>query len=111
MLKQAIRAGARKFGVGFVNTDRFGVDPDHDLHRFAASRPIKAIFDVGGNFGQTALRYLAAFPTATVYTFEPVPDSFQRMQRAVSGKDAIRAFNLALGAEPGKADIRLAADS
>ncbi|MGH9913837.1 MAG: FkbM family methyltransferase, partial [Pyrinomonadaceae bacterium] len=107
MIKQSLKSGARKLGINLTNTERLGVDLELDLARFAAGIPIATIFDVGGNFGQTATRFALAFPTATIFTFEPVPTSFERLVKAVEHNDRIKAFNIALGETAGSVSMNL----
>lgn len=98
---------AKTLGFSLTTTERLGVDPDLDLARFTVDNPLRTIFDVGGNFGQTALQFAASFPTATIYTFEPVPSSFQRLQKAVEGQKRIKSFNLGLGEVAGSMSMNL----
>jgi FkbM family methyltransferase len=39
------------------------------------------IFDVGAHTGETARKYRARFPDATIYCFEPFPDSIAALER------------------------------
>jgi FkbM family methyltransferase len=58
---------------------------------------IKTIFDVGAYIGLTAMEFSDAFPSATVFAFEPVSDSFRKMQQVLIGKPDIRKYQIALG--------------
>lgn len=61
--------------------------------------PIRTVIDVGANIGQSTLQYLALFPEATVHAFEPLPDVFCELQRAVKPyAERVCAYNVALGA-------------
>ena len=97
MIKVALKRIARTLGVNFCSTDHLGVDLEVDLSRFTAEAPLRTIFDVGGNIGQTAIRFASAFPAAKIFTFEPVPATFNRLREAVKGYERIKAFNTALG--------------
>lgn len=46
---------------------------------------VRTIFDVGGNKGQTVLEYRGRFPEATIYSFEPFPDSYRQLTAACRG--------------------------
>ncbi len=107
MLKDLLKRAARKAGWNLCSADRLGVDPELDLARLTAGDPIRTVFDAGGNFGQSALRFAGAFPDATVFTFEPFPSSFARLQVAAAGHARIRPFNVALGAAPGTATLHV----
>lgn len=107
MIKGTLKRIARRFGINFCSTDHLGVDVELDLARLTANDPIRRIFDVGGNFGQTALRFASAFPGAMIFTFEPVPGSFSRLERAVQNHPRIKPFNTALGDTSGSIAMNL----
>ena len=67
------------------------------------------IFDVGANEGMTAITLAASFPEATVYAFEPVAATFRTLVENTSASHRIRPFNLALGARPRRARMRIKA--
>lgn len=93
--------------MNLCSTEHLGINMDIDLARLTASDPLRNIFDVGGNFGQTALQFASAFPEATIYTFEPVPTTFDRLKTAVQNNDRIEPFNIALGDTSGSTTINL----
>lgn len=106
-LKSTIKRIAARFGIYLANVDRFGIDVDLDLARLTSTAPLQTIFDVGANIGQTACRYATAFPASKIYSFEPVPTSFQRLQNAVKLLPQVTTFNCALGERVGNAQIHL----
>jgi len=65
------------------------------------------IFDVGANNGATALSFRRAFPSATVFAFEPVADTFRLLVERTSAQAGIKPFNLALGRKHGRARMRI----
>lgn len=44
----------------------------------------KIIFDVGANVGQTAATYRRIFPRSQIWSFEPFPDTFEKLRRSLS---------------------------
>ena len=62
VIKSIMKDGARRLGLYVASADRLGIDLDLDLARLTIDRPVRTIFDVGGNFGQSALRFASAFP-------------------------------------------------
>lgn len=89
---------------------RLGNDPIRDA-RYILGESVRTVFDIGANAGQTALRFAPAFPRATVYSFEPDPDTFRRLVAAVAHLPTVRPFNLALGSASGEARLfRFASD-
>lgn len=107
MITSTIKRIARSLGVNISSNDHLGVDVELDLLRLTAYDPLRSIFDVGGNFGQTALLFASAFPAATIFTFEPVPESFRLLQKAVDQNSRIKPFNVALGEAPGSTTMNL----
>lgn len=103
----SLKSFLRRHGVNICGTDHLGVDVEVDLQRLTATEPLRTIFDVGGNFGQSALRFSRAFPQARILTFEPVPDSFRKLQRNIAGRGGIEAFNHGFGDMPGSFEIQI----
>lgn len=106
-MKHTLKRIARKFGINFCSNDHLGVNVELDLARLTADAPLLRIFDIGGNFGQTALLFASAFPAATIYSFEPVPTSFSRLQKAVRRQSRIKSFNTAMGNTEGTVEMNL----
>ena len=101
----------RRIGLNFCSTDRLGVDVEVDLARLETEEPFTTIFDVGGNFGQSALKFARAFPEATVLSFEPVPDSFRQHVSRTAKMPNVQAFNFGFGDAPGRLQIQIQPDS
>jgi len=68
--------------------------------------PVRTVFDVGANVGAWATLAATTLPGATVYAFEIVPATFDRLRQATQGRQAIRCFNLGLGDHVGMLSIR-----
>jgi FkbM family methyltransferase len=56
----------------------------------------KIIFDLGANRGDTVEKYLELFPAATIYAFEPFPDSFQILQDRYRDNPRVNCYALAI---------------
>ncbi len=59
------------------------------------------IFDIGANLGQSIERYSKYFPNKKIYSFEPAPDTFNRMKKKIENteefkKGDIKLFNIAI---------------
>jgi FkbM family methyltransferase len=96
-MKELIKKLARRMNLIVVHECVFGVSPEVDLKRLTHSRPIRTIFDVGGNHGQSAVRFCREFPQTELYTFEPVPANYRILQSAIAPFSQIRPFNIGLG--------------
>jgi FkbM family methyltransferase len=103
----SLKSFLRRLGVNLCGTDHLGVDVELDLQRLTAAEPLRMIFDVGGNFGQSAIRFSRAFPKARILSFEPVPGSFRKLQANIAGLGGIEAFNHGFGDVPGSFEIQI----
>jgi FkbM family methyltransferase len=77
---------------------------DQDYHFPEDIKP-KAIFDLGSNIGCTALYFSVQYPEATIYCFEPDPDTFVHLKRNISSQPNIKAFNVAVAGKDGEFDF------
>lgn len=59
------------------------------------------IIDVGANSGQFTKASNYFYPTAQIYTFEPLEDHFLKIQQTFSKMQSIKVYNLAIGNEEG----------
>jgi FkbM family methyltransferase len=58
---------------------------------------IKTIIDIGANEGQFIDKISKILPGVNIYSFEPLKDSFIKLEKKISDKKNITAFNFALG--------------
>lgn len=63
---------------------------------------IVTILDVGANVGDFAFTVRPIFPLAHIFSFEPLPDSYDAMLRNLAGARRFTALNLALGDQSGE---------
>lgn len=63
------------------------------------TKNIKTIFDIGANQGQFAIAAKYRFPDSTIYSFEPVPETYETLSRNVSAIKGIHTFNFGLGSK------------
>lgn len=90
-------------GLGVLNNQDFKVSGEDYLIRSVLPTMITSeepvLLDVGANQGDYSLALKAKFANAKVYSFEPHPRSFQRLEVAARGQ--LVARNMALGSAPG----------
>lgn len=67
--------------------------------------PIKIIFDVGANIGQTAERFRSSFPQAEIFCFEPFRKNFEALKQNLGRQPKIKPFQIALGDFSGQKDL------
>lgn len=57
---------------------------------------VSTVFDVGANVGQSATEYHKFFPSAQIYCFEPVPETFHKLEQNTRGINRITGVNCAV---------------
>lgn len=100
MFKKLVRSALGRFGLQLQRTRK----PDQGTNSGASEQTlwlrefgINTVLDIGANAGQFAEYIGKLFPDAMVYSFEPLPDCFEKLQSKMAGAINFRAFNLALG--------------
>jgi FkbM family methyltransferase len=63
------------------------------------------ILDIGSNIGSSILFFHELFPNATIYGFEPHPETFRVLEKNVSGIPSVKIFNYGLGAADAELSI------
>lgn len=76
-----------------------------DQRALFSNNPPETIFDVGANIGYVSKHYRKCFPGATVWAFEPTPDTCAVLQDYVKGDSRVRVEQLALSNESGEAEF------
>jgi FkbM family methyltransferase len=78
-----------------------GLDVVADIHKvYPYLGKIKTIFDVGANIGQTSRHFHQGFSNATIFSFEPIQQTFIQLQKNTADLTRIRYFNHAFGDKP-----------
>ena len=67
------------------------------------------IFDVGAYVGEITSIYKKTFPSSTIYSFEPFPESFQKLSQLCCDK-SVNAYNIAISDKDGKSVLRINTD-
>lgn len=95
-----------------IRLRRRGIDYEHFRNlrrRWLLDSRINTVLDIGANTGQFARLVHAVFPDAAIYSFEPLPDCFEPLAKALPGVLHFHPVNCALGAEEGTLEFRRAA--
>ncbi|MBC8111654.1 MAG: FkbM family methyltransferase, partial [Verrucomicrobia bacterium] len=73
---------------------------------FENDKPI-VIFDIGACEGESSIRYSRIFQVSSIYTFEPIPANFQRIEENIKHFQTtqIHPFQLCLSDTNGEADF------
>jgi FkbM family methyltransferase len=80
------------------------VDPFTSTSELRHPRP-NTVIDIGGNAGQFAEEIFRVFPGATVYSFEPLPDCYERLVALSAREPSLHTFQLALSDRAGEAEF------
>jgi FkbM family methyltransferase len=106
MLTKLLQKGLRKVGLLEAKKDiPFGVYWPYDLKYFLQEKSLETVFDVGANVGQTAKLITQHFPDSTIYSFEPVPRTFDLLTERMKPFANVKPVNIAFGEQAGQAEI------
>lgn len=99
ILKRIIRRIASDwFHVDIVSNRSFGYDILRDIATIANPSDVRVVLDVGANLGETTMEFASIFKSAVVYSFEPDPTTFNKLNaRAKPLQPRVRCFNVGLG--------------
>lgn len=102
MLKNGLQLNVNK-SQGDLTT-LFEVFIDEDYNFGNAGNEVKNIIDIGANVGFFSLYISIKYPNARIYSFEPFPDTFKRLNEhiALNNIENIKTYNLAVSDFDGK---------
>ena len=66
---------------------------------------VGTLVDAGANTGQFARHFLQQRAGSPAYSFQPLEDCFQELQRGMAGVPGFTAFNVALADSEGEVDF------
>jgi FkbM family methyltransferase len=69
----------------------------------------QTVIDIGGSHGQFAREVIKSFPSADVYTFEPIPECFAELQALAAKYTQIYPRKIALSDSPGFQEFNVSA--
>jgi FkbM family methyltransferase len=67
------------------------------------NRPCRTIFDLGAYQGEITQHYSELFPTAQIWSFEPFPQSYEKLTARFGANPRIKLVNAAVSGETGEA--------
>jgi FkbM family methyltransferase len=83
--------------------------PTGALKDFSTKLPNQSfdvIFDVGANVGQSTAEFVAAYPSASIWAFEPVTAAFEALVSSIPSGASVQTVQTAFGATDGEAVMR-----
>lgn len=105
MIKSIIKSLFNQFGLEIHKGKR--KDPFEDQEMLINSNETSVIFDVGAHTGTITVKYKKLFPKATIYCFEPTPDSFKILQQKALALDKVKTFQCAICDRIGKSKFHV----
>jgi FkbM family methyltransferase len=85
--------------------------PPRSLGNFLAGRDIDLVLDVGASTGNYGWTIRAGGYEGRICSFEPLSAAFARLEKRTAEDPAWSCLRLALGAQPGEAEINVAGNS
>lgn len=76
-------------------------DAFYDQKMLLRGDKVLTTFDVGANIGQTTAKYKTLFPESTIYSFEPLPESFERLCNKFERDNLVRPVQMAVADKTG----------
>lgn len=100
-----LRDWLREGGNGDAPQAAAASDP-FAVSEFPHPRP-NTVLDIGGSHGQFALEIFKAFPEATVYSFEPIPECYAELSALAAARPTLHPMEVALSDHEGTQELRL----
>jgi len=107
-VKALARRGANavlgRFGLQLtrVPTPTYEFEPrPADKYRWLGEFGFRTVLDVGAHEGESAIEFHRLFPEATVHSFEPLPDTFAKLEKNLAGAPRQHCHRMALGDRAG----------
>lgn len=112
-MNQLIKSAMERAGIYYAKRQYMpcGIDWLWDVRRIVRGRPVRTVFDVGANIGQTTRLIKERFPEAAVHAFEPVSSTYQSLERNVRHFLGVTCHRTALCERVGTATMTAASDS
>lgn len=85
-----------------------------DLHRYRPAPDklsylrlfdLKTVLDIGANVGQFGKEIRRMLPEATIYSFEPIKECFEKLNENMASDKNFKSFNFALGDKNEKSEM------
>ncbi len=93
------------FDYSIANLDDYRIIEEMYINKQYAldtDEPIKTVLDLGSNVGTSIIYFLAEYPEAHIYGFEPTAYCFDRLSKTVGGRKHVTLEKKAIDSEDGK---------
>lgn len=95
----------RSTGISLLRSIHHGHRDCSDIQRTGLH--VTTIYDVGANVGNAALKFAAAFPSATIHCFEPCGSTFAQLSTNTAAVPAVQRHQLGLSSSSGQHTLYL----
>jgi FkbM family methyltransferase len=107
-LLQSVRFFLARRGFDIRRIEQFCFPDQQALLQDTA---VRCVFDIGANIGDISARYLAMFPTARIYCFEPRLAALEVLRQRFQAQPELIVESAGIGAEAGSARFFVNADA
>lgn len=104
-LKKFIRKLIRLTGFTISPYNSYEASLNEVKYNWLKEKNIKTIIDVGACDGDFIRKFRPIFPEATIYSFEPNPEAFTKLNILFKTDKKLKTFNLALSNTKGEIDF------
>jgi FkbM family methyltransferase len=109
-IKRVINASGYEIRRRVVDPHPVRRDPFRQQSALLGGVTDPLIFDVGANVGRVAREYRRLFPNATVYAFEPSPESFRGLQAMFASDRLVLPYQLGFAERAGTLPFNVNSD-
>lgn len=107
MIKKTIKKWLRHYGKEIKPIDEYFEKLEPVKNDWLKSFNVKTIFDVGSSDGGYAKKIRQVFPNAMIYSFEAIPESYQKLLLNFKHDNKLKAFNVCLNNYNGTCEFNI----
>ena len=104
-IKSIIKKAVRLTGKSIVPANNYLEQLEPVKYNWLKNKNIKTIIDIGSSDGGFIRRFRSVFPEAMIYSFEAMPDAFNRLNTKLAADKKLKTFNVALSNYKGEVDF------
>ncbi len=96
LIKRITKKIIRQTGYSLSKIDKYQYSLEKVKYNWLKKKNIKTIIDVGACDGDFIRKFRPVFPDAMIYSIEPNPESFEKLNAFYKNDPKIKPFNIAL---------------
>lgn len=112
-MKRLIKGALGRLGIYYAKRQYMpcGIDWLWDVCRLSRGLPMRTVFDVGANVGQTTRLIKGRFASADVHAFEPVSATYRSLAHNLRDLEGVTCHRLAFCERIGQSAVTMAGNS